>query len=110
MMLRAVVAPPDDEGFAQPRLISLGSQEGVVLTMDEVVEVDVPAVPPMHDVMPVNPQMWAEMGWPGLGRTGTRPPRRRRRCRPRETRRTDCYVTLNFPLLVAVPARVLTET
>jgi hypothetical protein len=54
-MLRAVVAPPDDEGFAQPRLISLGSQEGVVLTMDEVVEVDVPAVPPVQDVVDVRP-------------------------------------------------------
>src|SRR5580700_11027942 len=40
---------------AQPMLISLRALEGVVLTMDEVVEVGVSAVPPVHHVVGVGP-------------------------------------------------------
>jgi hypothetical protein len=39
-----------------------GATYGVVLAMDEVVETAVAAVPSVHDVMPVNPQMYVHSG------------------------------------------------
>ena len=44
------------------RLPPMVSSEGVVLGTDEIVHVGPAAVAPVHQVMPVNPQMYVETG------------------------------------------------
>ena len=48
------------DATVKPTLISLGGPSGVVLAKDEVIEVGVPTMPPVEEVMSVNPQMYVD--------------------------------------------------